>query len=870
MPRRMRFVTVAVAAALAVAGLTLAPPTADAQPGGPIFTPLRTFKPSGSQVRVDPKRFSAVKINPADVRAKLASAPTAASARPTVFELPTPSGKTERFEVRRSAVMESKLAAAHPELQTWSGVSLDNRGTSVALDVTPMGFHASVRGPNGQDAWYVDPAYNKRGTREHLVYYGRSLPKPTDSPVERELPAIKREIEGQRPNTRVAPSPTVTQRVYRLALLSDPTYADYFGSENVLAEKVTLMGRVNQIYNDDLAIRMVLVDGTEKLNLDTVEKATGADGPCGLHSCYTLAPDAPDYVEGQLSYCDVGTLQRNQTVLGQLIGASNYDVGHIALGTDGGGIAGLGVVGSIEKAMGCTGIPDPVGDYYAIDYVAHEIGHQFGGNHTFNGTQWACSGGNRNAETSVEPGSGSSIMAYAGICRQDNLQPHSDPYFSQRSISEMTAYTSGVAPNPIEVQDVSLLGFDAPGDTITIGYPGAETEPVMLTFGSTYTAENLKAAIEGLTGNKVTIAKWGYDPYAGIYAETPVYPAPLGEPDEAGFQVIFAGDPDPYTADSDRMDMRALIVRTSDGVWARVGETAKGGPANNNGEAHRTGNRAPSVTVPASRTLPLRTPFTLRGTGTDPDGDKLTYLWEQNDVGGVNGTALVDNKKVDGPLFRVFGLYADVSDENATLSPSPGQNRAGYSPSRTFPDMAQILAGNTNAKTGTCPPAPPNNPDEYVPVPLPIVNCYSEFLPVRGYVGNAGSKIPAMHFRLTARDAVAGGGGVGHADMTLRLDPSAGPFLVSSFAKGGSVKAGSKQTITWKVNRTRKLAKNVKILLSTDNGKTWNKVLVNKTANDGRVRVKLPKKVKTTQARIMIRAIGNYFFDVNDRAFRIR
>ena len=871
MPRRTRFVAAAVVtAALTVAGLTLAPPTADAQPNDHIFTPFREFKPSGSKVRIDPKRFSAVKVDPADVRAKLARAPMAASAKPTVFELPTPNGKTERFEVRRSLVMETKLAAAHPELQTWSGVSLDHRGTSVALDVTPMGFHASVRGPNGQDAWYIDPAYNKRGTREHLVYYGHSLPKPMDSPVERELPAINRQIEGQRSMPQAAPSPTVTQRVYRLALLSDPTYADYFGSENVLAEKVTLMVRVNQIYNDDLAIRMVLVDGTEKLNLDTVDKATGADGPCGLHSCYTLDPDAQDYVEGQLSYCDVGTLQRNQTVLGQLIGASNYDIGHIALGTNGGGIAGLGVVGSIEKAMGCTGIPDPVGDYYAVDYVAHEVGHQFAGNHTFNGTQWNCSGGNRNAGTSVEPGSGSSIMAYAGICRQDNLQPHSDPYFSQRSISEMTAYTGGVAASPVEVQDVSLSGFDAPGDTLTIGYPGATTEPVTVTFGSTYTAENLKSAIEGLTGKKVTIAKWGYDPYAGIYSDPVVYPAPVGQPDEAGFQVIFAGDPDPYTDDSDRMDMRALIVKTSDGVGARVGETAKGGPANNNGETHRTGNRAPSVTGPAGRTLPLRTPFTLRGSGTDPDGDKLTYLWEQNDVGGVNGTALVDNKKVDGPLFRVFGHYADVSDENARLSPSPGQNQAGYSPSRTFPDMEQILAGNTNAKTGTCPPAPPNNADTYVVVPLPIVNCYSEFLPVKGYVGNAGSKTPAMHFRLTARDTVAGGGGVSYADLTLRLDPNAGPFLVSSFAKGGSVKAGSKQTITWKVNRTRKLAKNVKILLSTDNGKTWSKVLVNKTANDGRVRVKLPKKVKTTQARIMIRAIDNYFFDVNDSVFRIR
>ena len=234
------------------------------------------------------------------------------------------------------------------------------------------------------------------------------------------------------------------RKVYRLALTSDPSYAAYFGTANVLAEKVTLMNRVNQIYNDDLAIDLRLVNATDSLNLDTDAKAIGPDGPCGAAPCFRLEDlgdpaDPDDDLPGDLDFCSGLTLGQNRTVLGQLVGASNYDIGHIALGKNGGGVAYLGVVGGDYKGGGCTGLPDPIGDFFAIDYVAHEMGHQFGGNHTFNGAAGNC-GGNI-SEASVEPGSGSSVMAYAGICGQDNLQEHSDPYFSFHTVDETTAYT---------------------------------------------------------------------------------------------------------------------------------------------------------------------------------------------------------------------------------------------------------------------------------------------------------------------------------------------------------------------------------------------------------------------------------------------
>lgn len=875
MSRHLRSLAALAAAALAAAVLP-AGTTANAAPDGGMFRSLDGFRPSGSHVRVSPDHYEAFRVDTAKVRSALAGAPRAGATGTTDFAIPTPDGGVEHFAVQRTSVLSPELAAAHPEISTWAGQSLDHPGTSVALDVTPMGFHASVRPAGGEGAWYVDPAYNTRGTTTHLSYYGGNLAAQAKQFAERDMPVVKK-LARARVSTD-APDAVVQQKVYRLALVTDPTYAEYFGAANVTAEKVTLMNRVNQIYNDDLAINMEI---TADVQFNTWEDAVEPSGPCGANPCWVNQPDPGDanggYVEGQLAYCDVGTLERNQIVLGQLVGASNYDIGHIMLGVNGGGIAGLGVVGSIEKGMGCTGLPDPTGDFMAIDYVAHEMGHQFGGNHTFNGNQWNCGPGNRADVASVEPGSGSSVMAYAGICRQDNLQNHTDPYFSQRTQTEVNTYTGAgsTAAPPVEVQDVALDGFRR-GDSITVDFPGGLTGPVTFTRGSSgdtaYTRENVEAKLEALTGKDLTVAGWGYDPYGQIYTKDQTYPAPLTDPGAGGFQVMFAGDADPYTDNSDRQDEPALQVTSSDVRYVHVGETAKGGAPGNTGFAvNTTSNHNPVVTAPADRTIPTRTPFTLTGSGTDSDGDSLIYLWEQNDdANGKNGTALINNHKVFGPLFRVFGTVANVTDEGTLQYHSPGENLASEETrTRTFPDMAQVLAGNTNAKSGACPKVKQVT-DPYVPVKPKPLDCYSEFLPTKAYLGTPGMTAHDLHFRLTARDRAPGGGGVSYDDVTLSVDPNAGPFLVSSFGKKGqSVKTGKTATIRWQVNGTRKLAADVKIVLSTDNGHTWTTVLKEATPNDGKATFRVPAS-KTSKARIAILAVDNYFFDVNDRPFQIK
>ncbi len=394
---------------------------------------------------VRPMRYHAFELDYTAARALLNQAPmertAAAQTNPLKVQVPLPDGTYAAFNFVEAPIMEPALQAENPDLRTYIGTLDGDSGVWGRFDLTPLGFHGMIFTPEG--TIFIDP-YSKGNNRLHTSYFRDDLPRTKnwacwfDSNIDAMVPKNLRgnnAAPGNNPGGTEASGTTL--RTYRLALACTGEYAAFYGGtvSGASAGMTTTVNRVVGVYEKDVAIRMVLVANNF------------------TQLVYTNATTDP-YTNTNGSTM----LGQNISTCNSKIGSANYDIGHV-VSTGGGGVAYLGVVCTSNKGGGVTGSPSPTGDAFDIDYVAHEMGHQFGGNHTFNSSTGSCGGGNRNASTATEQGSGSTIMAYAGICGTDDLQAHSDPYFYSTSLDEIIAYSTASSGNTCAVQTATGNGI---------------------------------------------------------------------------------------------------------------------------------------------------------------------------------------------------------------------------------------------------------------------------------------------------------------------------------------------------------------------------------------------------------------------------
>ena len=628
-----------------------------------------------------PLHYRLLALDTASLQAVLAQAPAGSgaittAAAPLQLALPMPEGGFQHYAVESSPVMASGLAAQFPDIQTYRGRGIDDPTATVRLGLSAQGFHAIVL--SAENTVYITQQ-GAAGSPFYISYLASDYPEDAafvcgvrdgDHAVGAAAvgtdASLRDELDGLR--TTLAAGPDL--RTYRLAVAATGEYsavaitnaglANPTDGEKVAAVMGTIVTRVNMvnaIYEREVSIHFELIGDNAKL--------------------VYLNPDTDPYTNNRMDLM----LGQNRDNLDAVIGSANYDIGH-ALGTAGGGIAYIGVAcSSTYKGGGVSGA-GPADNPYTVMVTAHELGHQFGAYHTFNANSGACGGGNRSAANAYEPGSGSTIMSYSGLCGAEQNLPGYFTTFHVTSFGQMYDYS-----------------------------------------------------------------------------------------------------------------------RSRNGVSC--------------GTATPTDNQAPVVDAGPDYAIPARTPFLLSGVGSDPDGQPLTYSWQQVDVlaAPYTGTATLQQAMTDlgsGALYRV--------NEFSTGGAS-----------RSFPALANVLSGTV---------------------------ALGEVYPTTNRT---------LNFRLFARDNQAIGGGANYDSVRLSVLDTGSAFRVTVPAAPTTWPAGLQRYVQWNTANTGAApiaCGSVDILLSSDGGATFPTVLAAATANDGSELVPAPA-VPTDHARVLVRCARSIFYNVS-------
>ena len=317
-----------------------------------------------------------------------------------LISLPMADGNIQRFTLYRSPIQHPKLAEKFPGIQTYSGQGIDDPSLRMRLVRSANGMHAFILG--NDFAVSIDP-YTAGNTQHYIVYYYKDNRPEFMGACETSdehiawTPPFKREKERfdkQQSTTsssynRNTGEEIVSLRTYRLAMAVTGLYTQkYGGVDEAFIQIVNRVSDLNVILESETAVRLELIENNDKIIFKN-----GSDDP--------YSTDNDEIIDA------------NQTAIDELIGFDNYDIGHV-MRRDA-TVGGLAFVGNV-----CGGNKAKAVSANDLGVTAHEIGHQLGSRHTFNGALGGCTD-NRSNKQAYEPGSGNTIMSYQGLCDSDNL-----------------------------------------------------------------------------------------------------------------------------------------------------------------------------------------------------------------------------------------------------------------------------------------------------------------------------------------------------------------------------------------------------------------------------------------------------------------
>ena len=371
---------------------------------------------------LDSKNFKVFQLNIENLKQQLLNVPhrnTSNGQSNSIIQFPNVKGELESYRIVETAIFSSEYGAnLFPNIKTYLGSRTDNSGTRVRFSVTPLGLKAMISQP-GEDIYYIQPV-SKVSNGQYLVYNRKAKidSSETFECLTEDLEVLSR---SSVPASTERDANDQLLRTFRIAISTTSQYTAFWNDgnagnggpqEDALAQLVSTLNRVNEVFEVDMAITFLLVNTADDPAIDLVYFGTDPYG-------------------GNLN----GDLQTNLTAT---VGESDYDIGHLLHFAGNNGNAGcIGCVCENGKGSGFSAhsfVDNDGGpymsDFFDIDYVPHEIGHQMGANHTW-------SFGSEGTGVNAEPGSGTSIMGYAGITGPDDVQDHSDPYFHYFSILQI-------------------------------------------------------------------------------------------------------------------------------------------------------------------------------------------------------------------------------------------------------------------------------------------------------------------------------------------------------------------------------------------------------------------------------------------------